>query len=194
MALKLYLSGAGSAGGSNSDVSKSLGQYPSTVGVENDLLGNLFGTLSKYTIQKGRAECAAIVLSNEDTFTYTNLKTWIRYSDDSDSEDGVVDDCEFELGYASLILDSCGDPVFKYSITNPNSSPMGVTFVSADSDVNFLSLPDMAAGTMLGLWIRRKISTAAQLPRSTEDLVAILDGTLILPTTEQVELKFDYTP
>ena len=71
---------------------------------------------------------------------------------------------------------------------------MGVTFVSADSDVNFLSLPDMAAGTMLGLWIRRKISAAAQLPRSTEDLVAILDGTLILPTTEQVELKFDWTP
>lgn len=192
MSLKIYYSGAKSPNGINTDPSKSLGQYPSIIEVPDNLLGNLFDSLSRYTINQNKPEVRAIVLSNEGSAPLVSPKIWVRYSDDSDSEDGVIDDCEFSLGYASLIPDSCGDPIFPYSVTNQNASPYQVTFVEADSDVNFLTLPTIAPGIMIGLWIKRKISAAAQQPKTNEELLEILKGTVVLPTQENVELNISW--
>lgn len=192
--MKIFYTGATAPNIAQPDPSKSLGLYPSVTEIQNASLNNLFDALSKYTIQNGRDEVRAIILSNEDVVTYSSLRAFIEHPDDSASDDVLADSCTFKLAYVNLTTDSCGDIVFPYSVSNQYALPYNVTFVDANDFDEALVLPNLPPDTMIGLWIKRTITPAARQPLSNDDLVAILDGTLVLDTQENISLKFDWLP
>lgn len=189
--IQLLYSGARILSGS-SEPSKSLGNYPSNIEVQNNLIGNLFGDLSRYVINLNRDEVRAIVIKNIGISTLTNLKVWVEYPDDGDSEPTQTNDATIELGPVALVPDDCGDPKFPSSVTSAFATPYGVIFTGNEGEINALSLPDLPSGDIAGLWIKRKLRSSTQQPLSDEDLTAILEGSLIPSTQEDIKLIFSW--
>jgi len=173
---------------------ESLGYYPSITQIEDEVIGNLFPAISKYTIQTNKPETRAIVLKNVGLTTITDLRLWFIYpsapsgSDEFDDQQAI-----FKVGYTALTTDACGDLIFPNSITNPYGSPLGITFVEADAEENAISLPDIEAGMYLGIWIKRTLDPDLQLPLDSETLCEISAGTLVLDKTETTGLHLDWT-
>lgn len=191
MSLQLLYSGSRISNGS-SEASTSIGGYPSNVEIQNNLIGNLFGDLSRYIINLNKDEVRAIVLKNTGSTPLTGLKVWVEYPDDGDSEPTQTNDATIQLGSVALVPDDCGDPKFPSSVTNVFATPYNITFTENEGELNALSLPDIAAGDVLGLWIKRKLKSSTQQPLSDDDLIAILEGTLVLPTREDIKLIFSW--
>lgn len=190
MALRLYLSGAPALDG-NSSPSQSLGKYPSQIEIQNAVLNNLFPDISRFSVQQNKPEVRAIVIHNDGATELTNLRAFFTYPQDDNSEDS--NDAEYLIQYVDLEADSCGDPAFPYSVSNPNASPYNVDFEeNAIGDENALQLPNLPADGMLGIWIKRVLKTSALSPLSNEDLCAITEGTLVLDTLEEIELTFSW--
>lgn len=191
MSLKLLYSGSRIPNGS-SEALTSLGGYPSNIEIQNSLIGNLFGDLSRYIIGLNRDEVRAIVVKNEGVSALTGFKVWVEYPDDGDSEPTQTNDCTLQLGYAALTVDACGDTKFAQSVSNPFASPYGVTFVDAETEANALSLPEVPVNGMIGLWIKRKLKSSTQQPMSEDDLVSVLEGSLVFPKQEDIQLIFSW--
>lgn len=166
----------------------SLGGYVSTDQIPDALLSNLFDQVSLYGQRLNKAEYRVIALFNETEATYANLKVWIEhFSQDSDEVFAGV----FQLGSAPFSADACGD-LYVASLGNAQAAPRGVTLVSADSQGAALALPDLEAGMYLALYLKRSLDPTFLAPLSDEDLVAIRDGILVLPTEEEVLVQFTW--
>lgn len=191
MSLKLLYSGSKIPNGSSEALS-SLGGYPSNIEIQNNLIGNLFGDLSRYIIGLNRDEVRAIVVKNEGDSTLTGVKVWVEYPDDGESEPTQTNDCTLQVAVSALTVDDCGDTKFAQSVSNPFASPYGIIFVDAETEANALSLPDIPSQGMVGLWIKRRLKSSTLQPLSEENLLAILDGSLVLPTQEDIQLIFSW--
>jgi hypothetical protein len=192
--LKLYYSGGNGRADSTSYAAKSLGQYVSATEI-TDGLNNLFADLASLTLQNKKTEYRAIVLTNEsEDEVLTNLSAWLI--DETGANSDALDDslCEFQIGWVDLAAENeCALPKFPYSIANIYQSPLKVTFYSAYNQENALDMPNLEPGMSLGLWIKRIIKDSALIPPSDEVLCEITDGSVSLPTTESVQLIFDWT-
>lgn len=167
---------------------RSLGGYPSTSEIPDGLLSNLFDQISLLTRQVNKPEYRVIVIYNDDTVDYTNLKAWFDYEQNSDE----VNAAYFELGYASMRVDSCGDP-YVDRLGNGSAQPRGVTLSPADGVGSELTLANLPAGQYLAIYLKRVINSSSLTPRSDADLLAIMNQTLIPPIEEEVLLNFSWT-
>jgi len=190
--LRIFYSGAKTAQGPQLNPNQSLGGFVSSTELVNGL-NNLFGTLSRLTLQTNKPQVRAIVLTNTGTTTISSFKAFFTDTTGQNSDEFDDSYCEFELQYVNLILDSCGSPIFPYSVTNDYQSPLGVTFIANCYNLtNALQLPDLEPDMSIGLWIKRKIKSTALEPLSDETLKAISEGSLILPIEENIDLTFDW--
>ncbi len=192
--MKLFFSGAKTYQGYQPDPASSLGNYVSNVEIQDQLINNLFSTISRYSVQQNKPVSRAIVLLNDELTTYSNFKVWLTYpSDGSPATD--TNDAVLEFAQVDLISDGCGGIKFPSSISNENASPYNVVFkTNLEGPSNALNLPDLAPGLMMGLWIRRRLLPSTQQPKSDDDLLAIMNGTLVLPQQEDILVNFTWTP
>lgn len=190
MSLKLYYTGAAKFDFPQADAIRSLGGYIGSTEIPNGSLGNLYGDLSKLTIQQGKPEIRVIAVKNTDVANKTGLKCWFTYPNDGALIPVDTNDCEFEVGSAIPTPDSCGD-LLTESIPNIYAVPYTVTLVANKTSVGAaLALGTLDAGDYLCIFIRRKIKPSAQAVRSDDDLLAILNETLVLPKIEDISLIF----
>lgn len=184
--LKLYYTGAIKFDKPQMDAIKSLGGYISASEIPNGLLGNMFGDLSRLTIQQGKAEIRLIAIKNTAGVTKTVVKCWFTYPGGGTP----TNDCEYEVGFVAPTADACGDLVTE-KLTNPFATPYTIAMVANKIDeASALALPNLAANEYLIIAIRRKIKPSAQLPLSNTQLQQIQAGTLVLPTIEDIQLTF----
>jgi hypothetical protein len=173
------------------DASKSLGGFISSSEVQDQLIGNIFGDLSKYGIynnlNKGEYRCIAI--KNDGTTTLTGLDVFFSYPDESQSDSNTDLFATFQLAFEDPQVDDCGD-LFLSKITSFYAKPSNIDFVSIDGNMNALSLPDLAPGQYLGIWIKRMINKTAQQQLTDQQYLDIMNGVLVLPQLEEINLNF----
>ncbi len=191
--MKLYYTGAKKFSQPQLDPSLSLGGLISSSEIPNGLLSNLFGPLSRYTVQNNKSEIRAFVIYNDDVAALTGLKAYFTYPQSDTSPATDTNDCEFDIGFATVSSNNCGDLSIE-KVSNIYATPYTVTLSSgAEGLANALDLPDIASGTYLGIFLRRKLLASAIAVKSDADLLAIMNETLILPTEEDIQLTFVWT-
>lgn len=187
--MKLYLTGAKKFENSQLLPEDSLGNYISSTEVQNGLLNGLFDVISLFTIRTNKPEIRVIALKNDDLATYTNLRVWFDYPDSSDSTPGDSNIAYFKVGFSVPKIDGCGDlyadAVNKYAI------PYNVTLSQADGEANAITLPNVAVGSYLIIYLQRILDPVLQQPMSDDDLIEILEGTLVLDKEEEVSLRIN---
>jgi hypothetical protein len=190
MSLKLFYTGALKFDNPQQDTIRSLGGYISSSEVPNGWIGNLFGDMSKFTVQQGKAEIRVIAIKNTGA-NKTGLKCWFVYPDDGAAPTpNLTNDCDFEIGFAIPSPDDCGD-LMTEKIANIYAQPYTVTLVPGKvSLITALALGALDAGDYLCIFIRRKIKLTTQQPLSDADLLAIMNGTKVLPVVEDIGLTF----
>ena len=144
-----YFTGADSYLAAQTDKDKSLGGFPSSSPVSNDIVGNLFGDISDYTIANNFRETKALILKNEDLVDAISISTWF----DNLANNPFVN---IEIAAVALTVNTnCVPPQFSMErIPNMRGTPIGATFYTADTVGTAVSLGNLAAGAMLGIWLR----------------------------------------
>lgn len=188
MELELYFTGASVFDQPQLDKDKSLGGFISSSLLPNAMIGNLFGDISPYGIQINKKEIRVIAIKNNTLATMTNLKAWFHYPLNDDSE-SVQDDSLYEIGYGEILVTDCGDLMVE-QLASIYATPYTVTFSPAVSQSNALVLPDLTAGSYLGIYIRRILNPDLQQPLSDDELLEILEGTIVPETQENINLHF----
>ena len=169
----------------------SLGNYISSTEVPNGLLSNIFDTISRYTVKLNKAEIRVIAIQNDDLTTLTGLKAWFEYPNSADSTPGDTNDAYMKIGVAAVKVDDCGD-LYIDKIGSSYAVPYSVTLYEADAEENALNLPDLTANGYLIIYLQRILDPITQVVPTSDELEAILNGTTILPTTEEVQLIFSW--
>jgi len=121
--LRLYYTGAEKAFESQVKPSLSLGGYFSSSMIPNDYLGNLFGDITKTTIERDTGEYIGVVLKNETGLNVEDVLITYEYGDEPQGK--------MEISAITPNIDSCGDP-FMESIPNRYSSPLSAAFSEAN--------------------------------------------------------------
>ncbi len=187
MALQLLYTNSPTFQGDQPFPAKSLGGFISNTLVE-DRLNNLFDSISKYGLYLNKPQYRCIALYNDSpTVTLTGLQVYIEEAEDSDANiQGVV-----SVGQGTTTTDDCGDLKAEQTLSSVYSVPRSITFTQP-TILAPLVLGDLAPQVYKILWIKRAIDNTL-LPLSDADLEEIRLGTLVLPTQENISLKFDWT-
>lgn len=184
--MKIYYTGATKYLQAQVDPSASLGGYISSTEIPNGILANVFDQISQELIKRNVAEYRVLAIKNDGVSTLTSVVASLGFPLTADSDSTFVYDSDWAIGYAVAKVDDCGD-LYIDRIGSPNAIPHGVTFTS-----NPLSLPNIPAGGYLIVYVRRTLNASLQTPPATSDLLAILEGTKVLPTREDIELNFSW--
>lgn len=187
--MKIYYTGAKTYLGIQKDPSISLGGLISSTEIPNGLLSNLFGTLSRYTIQQGKPEMRVVVVKNDEASLLAGLKAYFTYPNDDQSPSTDTNECTFLIGYGAVSSNDCGDLSVE-SLSSIYSLPYTVTLQSAVGVGEAIDLPNLDVDSYLGIFIKRVVKSSTQAVRSDTDLAAILAGTLVLETQEDISLTF----
>ena len=140
--LKFYLSG----GASNSDPNTALGGAISSTEITDNTLNNLFDNVTGDEHTAGDTEYRCFFFKNTAAETAYNVKIWIE----SNTTSG---DDEIQIGKEA----SAGTPV--QTIANESTAPTGISFSTAAGQANAISLPDLSAGIVYAIWVKRVVST-----------------------------------
>lgn len=140
MSLVLYYSGAVVNNALQPDSNKSLGGYTSSSPIPNGTVGNLFNTLTPST----NTQCRLIVVKNISQVTISNINISI--------EDSAH--IEYTLAATSPAIDTCGNKIFE-QIQADEQIPYQA--VLAPHPLGSPIVASIAAGDILGIWIRRAV-------------------------------------
>jgi len=132
-------------GASNSDPNLSLGGTSSSVQLSTTALNNLFDDVSPAEASAGDTEYRAIDIYNSGDATATAISIYV------DPETTSVD-TQLDLG-----PDSVGSTL---SIADESTAPTGITFGHYNATTK-LSLPDVAAGSYVRVWVKRIVNAGA---------------------------------
>jgi hypothetical protein len=150
--MKLYYTGSDAYNEAQDDKDKSLGGFKSSTLIPNDLANNLFGDISMYSLNDKLRETRALIFLNDAGSALTNL--YIHF----DKATGALG--TFEVAAVAITPNQAGE-VFMESIGNIRATPFTGTFVEADGVANKQLLSaSLADNTYLGLWIRRRLTSA----------------------------------
>lgn len=183
--MKLYYTGAKENNIAQTDPDKSLGGFLSSTRTPNDLVNNLFGDISKYTIDKKLRETKALILHNDTGVAVTNLNFYFDIPADTY--------CKFEIAAVTITPDSDGN-VFMEKITSFRGSPFSGVFTEADGVANQVLLSaSLADDSYLGLWVRRSILDDVKDKFACDQLYADFKNSTPLPESGYVDLVLDWT-
>jgi hypothetical protein len=166
------------------DKDKSLGGFVSSSPIPNDLIGNLFGEISAYTIENNFRETKALVIKNEGSAA-TGLTTWFE---------NLATHPFVNIEIAAVALTEnvlCTPHQFSMEkITSMRGTPIGATFYTANSIGTAVSLGNLAAGAMLGIWLRMTLKPNIQ---STYYSAAALAAAPLTEQEDPIVWHFDWT-
>jgi hypothetical protein len=187
--LKLYYTGAVKFNKPQFDPSKSIGGYISSSEVSNGMLSNLFGEVSNFTVRQNKPETRVIAVKNASGATKTGIKVFFTYPQVDGQDDNV---CDFEIGYISPEVDNCGD-LKTEQLNSIYANPYSVAFQAGRVGlVNAIDLPNMDVNQYITIWIRRKLKASLQNPMSNADLLAVMEGSKIISTLEDISLTLQW--
>ena len=144
--IKQYLSG----GSGNTDPNASLGGAISTTEITDNTDNNLFDDVSGSEATAGDTEYRGHYVKNtHGTLTLQNAKIWIETQTTS-ANDAVA-----------IALAGEGLNATMETIANESTAPVGETFSAPASYAAGLSLGNVAAGQIYGIWTRRVVDAGA---------------------------------
>lgn len=151
--MKLYYTVASQQDVAQPKPNLSLGGYKSSTVVPNSVLGNMFADISMYTVKNytSPSYIGLILVNDSATEKAIDVNLWFKH----------LDDCitTFKVAAVDLTTDAEGEKYMEH-IPNFNSKPLYATFSEADGEVNRVSIGDILAGGMVGLWFERTIDIA----------------------------------
>jgi len=143
--------------------SNSLGGFRSSSPVPNGTFSNLFGEISKLTVQRGdRPQYIGLILRNETGAAVTNVEIWFDYPEGAYST--------FRIAAVALTANGQMEDV-----PNSYSKPLNATFFEANGSANLVGVGDIAQDGQLGIWIERTLDI---------DLIRQTQANIYEPTAE----------
>lgn len=160
--LKYYLSG----GAGNTDPNASIGGVISSTEVADNNLHNLFAKVKWQESEVGSEKYRAIFIKNEHaSLTWEDVVAFIKSqstSDDTSIEIGVCDE---------------GKNQNIEVITNEDTAPANVNFVSAEGFASGVSAGNLEKGDYIGLWVKRIVNVGAKAKGGDEAELECKGGT-----------------
>lgn len=146
MSIVLLYTGAQNFDTPQIEASKSLGGFVSSSIIQNDVLNNLFGDITNYTIQKSSSDTKCIAIKNTGP-TITDLTIYY--------ESPVNSLFDYFIGAVSPTTNECNESIFE-QLQNSESSPYYCTFYNPNTELTKINVGNIAADGYLGLFIKRK--------------------------------------
>lgn len=177
--IEIYYTGSLSFNEEQKDKDKSLGGFLSSTKVPNDILSNLFGDISLYTLEERLRETRAIILFNNSEYPIIDLESWI------DIPEGTLG--KYSISTVNIEPDSQGE-VYMESITNVRGAPFNSNFHQLQGeDSKLLLSEELPPGGFMGVWLRREITDS-----DLESISCSTDDTKKLPTKSFISLCFSW--
>lgn len=188
---ELYYTGAIEFLADQNDPSQSLGGFISCTLVPNDIVGNLFGTLSKSLISLNKYQTRVIAVKNDTGSDITGLNAYFVLP--VDSEGNFDNFAQYEIGYQQPQVDSNTGDLKLEKLANQFALPfMETSFQVANGVSQAIALPNLSDQSYLGIYIRRKPTPETVAGFDTDTLQDIFDGDIVLNKEEQISLVFDW--
>lgn len=189
--VELYYTGANEFLGNQSDPSQSLGGFISCTLIPNDIVGNLFGTLSKSLIALDKFQTRVIAIKNNTGSDLTGLNAYFTLP--VDSEGNFNNLAQYEIGYQQPQVDAESGDLKVENLSNQFALPfMNTSFQVSNGVSQAISLPNLSNQEYLGIYIRRKPTQETVQGLDTDSLEDVFDGDIVLNKEEQILLVIDW--
>lgn len=123
----------------------SLGGFPSSTEVPNDVFDNLFDEISLSEIKDVKTQYRAIIIKNESEEIIENIELWFEKKDSNI--------CSYQIGATLLSND---EQPFMEHIPSVYSKPLYTQLYDATVDSK-VSIGNLNPGQMIGLWLLRTV-------------------------------------
>lgn len=123
----------------------SLGGFPSSTEVPNDVFDNLFDEISLSEIKDVKTQYRAIIIKNESEEVIENIELWFEKKDSNI--------CSYQIGATLLSND---EQPFMEHIPSVYSKPLYTQLYDATVDSK-VSIGNLNPGQMIGLWLSRTV-------------------------------------
>lgn len=123
----------------------SLGGFPSSTEVPNDVFDNLFDEISLSEIKDVKTQYRAIIIKNESEEIIENIELWFEKKDSNI--------CSYQIGATLLSND---EQPFMEHIPSVYSKPLYTQLYDAIVDSK-VSIGNLNPGQMIGLWLSRTV-------------------------------------
>lgn len=123
----------------------SLGGFPSSTEVPNDVFDNLFDEISLSEIKDVKTQYRAIIIKNESEEIIENIELWFEKKDSNI--------CSYQIG--ANILSNDEQPFMEH-IPSVYSKPLYTQLYDATVDSK-VSIGNLNPGQMIGLWLSRTV-------------------------------------
>lgn len=121
----------------------SLGGFPSSTEVPNDVFDNFFDEISLSEIKDVKTQYRAIIIKNESEEIIENIELWFEKKDSNI--------CSYQIGATLLSND---EQPFMEHIPSVYSKPLYTQLYDATVDSK-VSIGNLNPGQMIGLWLSR---------------------------------------
>lgn len=188
---ELYYTGASEFLAEQSDPTISLGGFISCTLLPNDIVGNLFDTLSQSLISLNKYQTRVIAVKNDTGSDITGLNAYFILP--IDSEGNPENEAEYQIGYQQPQVDSNTGDLKLENLASQFALPfMETSFQMANGVSQAIQLPDLSNQSYLGIYIRRRPTAETVAGFDTDTLQDIFDGDITLNKEEQISLVFDW--
>lgn len=189
--MKFYYTTSGEVESSQRKKSSSLGGYKSSTVIPNDDLNNLFGDITPFGITQNKPIYIGVMLKNETGSDATGITFYFDYPTDPQ-----IAYSKLEIAIVSLAQDAEGNYYMEH-VDTQYSKPYNATFQESNGVGDSISLPDMVADSMLGMWIKRTIDIEA-INTDYEDYISKPTGSDLyvqkeLDIEDSIDIVIDYT-
>lgn len=123
----------------------SLGGFPSSTEVPNDVFDNFFDEISLSEIKDVKTQYRAIIIKNESEEIIENIELWFEKKDSNI--------CSYQIGATLLSND---EQPFMEHIPSVYSKPLYTQLYDATVDSK-VSIGNLNPGQMIGLWLSRTV-------------------------------------
>jgi hypothetical protein len=123
----------------------SLGGFPSSTEVPNDVFDNLFDEISLSEIKDVKTQYRAIIIKNESEEIIENIELWFEKKDSNI--------CSYQIG--ATLLSNDEQPFIEH-IPSVYSKPLYTQLYDATVDSK-VSIGNLNPGQMIGLWLSRTV-------------------------------------
>jgi len=144
--MQLYYTGAKTSEAVQINPELSLGGFKSSSLIANGNIGNLFQTITKFSISQNKKEIRMIVLKNTTGVNVAGLKIWTtsqKYS-------------KIKIAAVAPAVDAKGVSYFE-EIGDQYAIPYQAVLSSQEGEVNAVIIGSLLAGGMIGVWIQREL-------------------------------------
>jgi len=172
------------------DPNQSLGGFISSSIVSNDVLDNLFSSLSNINLEDNLNNYCLLAIKNEDTVNEkTNLRIYWDYQENNIST--------LEISAVTPSIDSCNRYFFE-KISNKNSKPLIASFVEAEGVLNEVVIGNLQPNQYIGIWFNRKIkeefsdNVYTNTQEYCDELILADENNTKVSLKEKIELFINY--